>query len=42
MTNKKKNTCKIFFKYSLKFSTILFNNKEKNEGEQNNITNIKS
>ena len=33
---------KIFSKYSLKFSTILFNNKEKIESEQNNLTNRKS
>jgi hypothetical protein len=33
---------KIFSKYSLKFSTMLFNNKEKIESEQNNLTNRKS
>jgi hypothetical protein len=46
MTNEKINTClyykKIFSKYSLKFSTMLFNNKEKIESEQNNLTNRKS
>jgi hypothetical protein len=45
MTNEKLHTClcykKIFSKYFLKFSTILFNNKEKIEHEQNNLTNKK-
>jgi hypothetical protein len=45
MTNEIINTClyykKIFSKYSLKFSTILFNIKEKIRREQNNLTNRK-